>query len=65
MQGCLGFLTHGNAFPLRLLRLLRMLPFARLGRFSLVWSALADALNSRVHELLLGVGVAGLLLLFS
>lgn len=61
----LGFLGHNNAFLLRLLRLLRMLRLSRLGRFSQAWSALAQALNSRVHELLLSVGVAGLLLLFS
>ncbi|WP_231566380.1 potassium channel family protein [Litchfieldella xinjiangensis] len=61
----LGFLAYNNAFLLRLLRLLRMLRLARLGRFSQAWSALADALHSRTHELLLSVGVAGLLLLFS
>ncbi|MDN3521469.1 ion transporter [Halomonas ramblicola] len=61
----LGFLSFNNAFLLRLLRILRMLRLARLGRFSSAWSALADALSSRIHELLLSVGVAALLLLFS
>ncbi|MBZ5487281.1 potassium channel family protein [Halomonas aquamarina] len=61
----LGFLSHNNAFLLRLLRLARMLRLARLGRFSQAWSALADALKSRSHELWLSAGVAGLLLLFS
>ncbi|MBB3330716.1 voltage-gated potassium channel [Halomonas campaniensis] len=61
----LGFLTHSNAFLLRLLRILRILRLSRLGRFSRAWSALAEALNARVHELLLSVGVAALLLLFS
>jgi voltage-gated potassium channel len=61
----LGFILQDNAFLLRLLRLARMLRLARLGRFSQAWSALADALKSRYHELLLSVGVAGLLLLFS
>lgn len=61
----LGFLTHSNAFLLRLLRILRILRLSRLGRFSRAWSALAEALKTRVHELLLSVGVAGLLLLFS
>lgn len=61
----LGFISHDNAFLLRLLRLARMLRLARLGRFSQAWSALADALKSRAHELLLSAGVAGLLLLFS
>lgn len=61
----LGFMVQDNAFLLRLLRLARMLRLARLGRFSQAWSALADALKSRCHELLLSVGVAGLLLLFS
>jgi voltage-gated potassium channel len=61
----LGFLTHNNAFLLRLLRILRILRLSRLGRFSRAWAALAEALRTRVHELLLSVGVAGLLLLFS
>ncbi|MGP9807133.1 ion transporter [Halomonas sp. AOP12-C2-37] len=61
----LGFMTHNNAFLLRLLRLARMLRLARLGRFSQAWVSLADALKSRSHELLLSAGVAGLLLLFS
>ncbi|MFY0989492.1 potassium channel family protein [Halomonas sp. C05BenzN] len=61
----LGFLTHSNAFLLRLLRILRILRLSRLGRFSRAWSALAEALKARIHELLLSVGVAGLLLLFS
>lgn len=61
----LGFMVHDNAFLIRLLRLLRMLRLARLGRFSQAWSALADALHSRSHELWLSAGVAGLLLLFS
>ncbi|MCG6659926.1 potassium channel family protein [Halomonas campisalis] len=61
----LGFLTHSNAFLLRLLRILRILRLSRLGRFSRAWSALAEALKMRIHELLLSVGVAGLLLLFS
>lgn len=61
----LGFMAQDNAFLVRLFRLLRMLRLARLGRFSQAWSALADALKTRCHELLLSVGVAGLLLLFS
>ncbi|WP_163558015.1 ion transporter [Halomonas sp. NO4] len=61
----LGLLAHNNAFLLRLLRILRILRLSRLGRFSRAWSALAEALKTRVHELLLSVGVAGLLLLFS
>ncbi|RUR53065.1 potassium channel family protein [Vreelandella populi] len=61
----LGFMSHNNAFLLRLLRLARILRLARLGRFSQAWSALASALKSRTHELLLSAGVAGLLLLFS
>lgn len=61
----LGFLSHNNAFLLRLLRILRILRLARLGRFSRAWAALGEALGRRVHELLLSVGVAGLLLLFS
>lgn len=61
----LGFMTHNNAFLLRLLRLARMLRLARLDRFSQAWVSLAGALKSRSHELWLSAGVAGLLLLFS
>lgn len=61
----LGFLTTSNVFILRLLRIARLLRLARLGRFSRAWSALAEALSARVYELLLSIGLAGLLLLFS
>ncbi|MDC8803190.1 ion transporter [Halomonas pacifica] len=61
----LGFLAQNNAFLLRIFRVLRLLRLSRLGRFSRAWSALAEALSARIHELLLSVGVAGLLLLFS
>ena len=60
----LGFITH-NTFMIRLLKVCRLLRLSRLGRFSRAWSALAEALNARMYELLLSVGVAGLLLLLS
>ncbi|WP_189472246.1 potassium channel family protein [Litchfieldella qijiaojingensis] len=61
----LGFIAHNNAFLLRLFRILRLLRLSRLGRFSRAWAALAEALTARVHELVISIGVAGLLLLFS
>jgi voltage-gated potassium channel len=61
----LVFLPFNNVFLLRLMRVLRILRLARLGRFSRAWSALAEALQARIYELLLSIGVAGLLLLFS
>lgn len=60
----LGFIAH-NTFLIRLLKVCRLLRLSRLGRFSRAWSALAEALNARMYELLLSVGVAGLLLLLS
>ncbi|ATG74083.1 potassium channel protein [Zobellella denitrificans] len=61
----LGFIAINNAFLLRLLRIVRLLRLSRLGRFSQAWSALAEAVKARMHELLLSLGLAGLLLLFS
>ncbi|QOR40750.1 ion transporter [Billgrantia diversa] len=61
----LAFLPFNNVFLLRMMRVLRILRLARLGRFSRAWSALAGALHARSYELLLSVGVAGLLLLLS
>ncbi|MDX5376443.1 MAG: ion transporter [Halomonas sp.] len=61
----LAFLPFNNVFLLRMMRVMRILRLARLGRFSRAWSALAEALHARSYELLLSVGVAGLLLLIS
>ncbi|TGG92800.1 ion transporter [Natronospirillum operosum] len=60
-----GILGTSNAFFLRLIRLLRLLRLSRLGRFSKAWDALADALHTRMHELMLSVGLALVLLVLS
>lgn len=54
-----------QAFLLRLARMLRILRFARLGQFSGAFAFLREALLSRRHELILGVGVASGLLVLS
>ena len=54
-----------EAFLLRLFRLLRILRVARLGRFSRAFEAISAALHSRRYELIMSVGIAGMLLLFS
>jgi voltage-gated potassium channel len=57
------FLLLGyNALILRLLKIFRLV---RIGRFNRAWAALAHALRSRVHELVLSGGAAGLVLVFS
>lgn len=60
-----GILGTSNAFFLRLVRLLRLLRISRLGRFSKAWDALAEALHTRLHELVLSVGLALVLLILS
>lgn len=61
------FLTFlgSEAFLLRLFRLLRILRVARLGRFSQAFDAIMTALRSRRYELMMSVGIAGILLLIS
>lgn len=54
-----------EAFLLRLFRLLRILRVARLGRFSQAFEAIMTALRSRRYELMMSVGIAGILLLVS
>jgi voltage-gated potassium channel len=54
-----------EAFFLRLFRLLRILRLARLGRFSSAMRAIGEAIRSRRYELVMSLGIAGLLLLTS
>lgn len=52
-------------FLLRTLRLLRIMRLARLGRFSRALAHLSDALKLRRYELVMSIGFATLLLVFS
>lgn len=61
----LQFVPFDNAFLLRLVRLARLFVLSRLGRYSQAWQALAAALLSRRHELLLSMALAGMLLLLA
>jgi voltage-gated potassium channel len=54
-----------EAFVLRFARMLRILRFSRLGRFSGALSLLSEALASRKDELFVGVCVAAALLMLS
>lgn len=61
----IGFIAANNVFLLRLFRVIRLLRLSRLGRFSRALTALGDALKARVYELMLSIGLALLLLVFS
>jgi voltage-gated potassium channel len=54
-----------EAFILRIFRLIRILRLARLGRFSTAAMAISTAVKARRYELLMSLGVAGVLLLIS
>jgi voltage-gated potassium channel len=58
-------LGGSQAFLLRAFRLVRILRLARLGRFSRATRYIGVAISSRRHELILSVGIAGLLILAS
>ena len=55
----------GSTLFLRFFRVLRILRLAKLGRMSSAWGDLVSAFHSRRHELLLTLGLAGLVILVS
>ncbi len=54
-----------ESFLLRAARLLRIFRLARLGRFSSAMTLMSTAVRSRRHELILSVGIAGVLVVLS
>jgi voltage-gated potassium channel len=55
----------GGSVVLRFMRVLRMVRLAKLGRLSRAWNDIVSAVHSRRDELLLTLGLAFILILFS
>lgn len=55
----------GEAYIVRMLRVVRVLRLAKLGRFTVATRALSEAVHARRYELLISFGVAGFILLLT
>jgi voltage-gated potassium channel len=55
----------GEAYVVRMLRVVRVLRLAKLGRFTVATRALSEAVHARRYELLISFGVAGFILLIT